>query len=228
MLPAPLVEAATRAAVVSGSHLGAAAGGASSAAVLAAGVLKAMFWSKLRIVTVALLIAGFVVTGSVVGYHRTSGRLQAVPARTKQAAGVAQQKPLTSASLETELPDTPGLNPRTKSRIALARQIRDDHFRLWQGGEADMEKYLLWQRRLDDLIETEVVPRTTGAARVKYWEEKVKRLERLEQTVRKLFEQGQVPRPEVRTIEFYRLEAEEKLERARTHAGEPGTMGNTQ
>ena len=109
----------------------------------------------------------------------------------------------------------PPLSPRTQARLAIARELRDTQFRLYQRGEADLESYLLWVRRFTDVVASEGPHQTKDFDPIRLLEAELKGLKSLEKLVEARVEKDQAPKRDALTVKFFRLEAEEKLEKAK-------------
>ena len=108
------------------------------------------------------------------------------------------------STAEARSPDQsgPGTEPReSTSPRALARKpglqlpasLRDTQFRLYQGGEADLEQFLLWEKRFTDVIASEGSHQTKDFDPIRLLEAEVKGLQSLEELVKSRVEQGQAP-----------------------------------
>jgi RNA polymerase sigma factor (sigma-70 family) len=183
-------------------------------AALAEGVLQTMFWNKTKVAALTVVAASLVVTGSIIGVFGVSGATQ-LSAKQSAPQETAEQgrknNPVPTPTPEAPVP----LSPRTQSRLAIARELRDQQFRLYQGGEADLEKYLLWQSRFTDVLASEVGPQAKDFDLIRLLEAEARGFQSLEKLVKAHVEKGEAPRRDALTVEFFRLEVEEKLERAK-------------
>ena len=224
-VPAWLVDATTRAAGSGAVTLTSVAGPTSTAAAaFAEGVLKTMFWNRIRNFAVVLLAVGVTVTGSAVGFYQFNKAPQSKPEASKQGAVAKPEDQARPAPVQTSPAISP-FSPRTQSRIKIAKEMRDTHFRSWSAGEIDLERYLLWQRRFVDLTWTEAA-QAKGFDLVKFCEKELEGWQHLEKMVAGLVEKGKVGTVDVQTVEFFRLEAEEKLERAKSKVKERSATGD--
>jgi RNA polymerase sigma factor (sigma-70 family) len=106
-----------------------------------------------------------------------------------------------------------------KARLEVAKKVRDTMYQLFkEGGNIDLERYLTWQKRYDDLAY--VVTLMTDGDRVRLYEGQVAELNQLEQLQKDRFRRGEVGQIELHIVQYYRLEAEEALARAKAEAGE--------
>src|SRR5262249_53868232 len=147
-VPASLTEATIRAARPVLSHFtGAASVATTPVASIAQGVIQAMFWSRIRNLVVASLVAGSVATGSFVALSRGQESTRADPRTSKQGGVARPDEKAIPEPVRIRPEDPPALSDRTQSRIVIARQIRDHYYRLYQAGEVDLDAYLRWQMR---------------------------------------------------------------------------------
>ena len=138
-----------------------------------------------------------------------------IPRRRSKAPAARPEQKASPAPVHISPESPPALSDRTQSRLAIARRIRDTYFRLFQAGESDLEAFLRWQMRYADLIEKEVSGQSKDFDRVKFLEAELEGIQRLERLVQQLVERDQAKIIDGQIIQFYRLEIEEKLERAK-------------
>jgi RNA polymerase sigma factor (sigma-70 family) len=194
-------------------------GAASSVIALTEGVLKFMFWSKLKLTAPVALASALLCGTAMIGY-----RAMGLP-QGPEAAG--KQQPRTSADLEVKPIGRPAfhsesseLNAIGKARIAVATKLRDAAKQLWQGGQINVTEYLTSQKRYDEVVAD--VTMVTDADRVRFLERQVRTLKQIEDGTKELFRMGSVTQQELLTTELARLDAEYALAKAKARA-----LGNT-
>jgi hypothetical protein len=191
-------------------------------ALIAGGVIRTMFWYRIRTLAIAWLAVGLVATGSTVAFYHGQGAIQSTPEATKQGPGARPEDQASPAPVHISPESPPALSDRTQARIIIGSQIRDHYFRLYQAGEVDLDTYLRWQMRYTDLIESEVGRPLKDFDPVILLQTSLQGFQRLEKIIKERVEKGQSPRIDAQVVEFYRLEIEEKLERAKAK-GRPTT-----
>lgn len=220
-LPASLVEATVHLAKATMSSGFRASQGASFvAATLAERSIQAMFWNKIGISALAFASVVLMATGSAVGLYRVRGAVQSAP---KKAVETPPSKPKAQAKTVPGPVVDPAedsamlskLSERTKTRLQLARKVRDHYFRLYQDGRVDLERFLAEEKHFTDVIESEVLPRAEASARIDYLEVRLRGFKRLEKLIKAQAEKGLTLEIEADVGQLLALEAEEKLERAR-------------
>jgi len=160
-----------------------------------------------------LAFVGGAATFGILGMYRASGSFQVAPNRE----GPVVVKTAPSDGPAPAAPELPlNLNPRLRERLTIARTIRDEAFRLNRGVD-NVESFLIWQQRFLDLIVKELAADPKNSELIKILEANVKELVDLEQSYREATKAGFHTELTVMTIRFYRLDAEEKLDRARAH-----------
>jgi hypothetical protein len=107
---------------------------------------------------------------------------------------------------------------KAKARLEVAKKLRDVRYRKFEGGQGDLEEFLVWQKRCVDL-ENDVIL-MTGGDKVRRFADQVAELKRIEKRVGDQFDQGQVQESDVQIVRYYLLEAEEALANAKDEAGE--------
>jgi RNA polymerase sigma factor (sigma-70 family) len=96
-----------------------------------------------------------------------------------------------------------------KARLDAARKVRDAMFLKFKAGQIDTEKYMTWHKRHDDVAHAMMM--ADGGNRVGFFEGRLADLEGVQQLVKKLYDNGQVPQCDIDIVEYYHLEAEEAL-----------------
>jgi HlyD family secretion protein len=110
---------------------------------------------------------------------------------------------------------------KAKARLEVAKKLRDVRYRRFEGGQGNLEEFLVWQKRCVDL-ENDVIL-MTGGDKVRRFADQVTELKRIEKLVGDQFDQGQMQESDVQIVRYYLLEAEEALANAKDEAGEnPG------
>jgi hypothetical protein len=179
-----------------------------SAIALTEGVLKTMFWNKLK-THVAIVLAGALLCGTALVSHRAMGRAQApAPAAGEQPAEPNRPagKQSTTVLSDLELPDLAAL---TRNRLRVAQELRDTAAKLYREGETSLVDYLTWQKRYDDIVAEVTVK--TDADRLRFLEHRVALLKQIEDTTRKGHASGSARTFDVLVAELARLDAEEAL-----------------
>ena len=108
-------------------------------------------------------------------------------------------------------PGSPG--PNLKARIEIAQKMRDQMSKLYQGGEIGIEQYFTWQERYDSAVGELAVK--NEATRMRFLEQKAKGLKAIEMAAREAHRVGVRSELDVLTAEFFSLEAEDALARAK-------------
>jgi RNA polymerase sigma factor (sigma-70 family) len=222
-LARPVVPASLAALTVE-TAMGLAAGGAvtgtlTSAIALTEGVTTMLFMSKLKLILAIVLTGGVMIGGTTLVGHRAMRRPQAAPrdAKTQAENQVRPQADPTEAVQR----GPEHLSPLTRARIEVARKLRDNMFKLYSAGEADLGAYLSAQRRFDDVIGA-VAAKSSDTDRVHSHEVRVEGLKHLERFVREAHGKGEKSQNEVLTVELDRLDAEEELAKAKAKIGAGG------
>jgi RNA polymerase sigma factor (sigma-70 family) len=210
LLPALLEEATVLAALRIAGGRGLAQRADSSAVALMEGLLRTMFWNKLKLIATVML-TGSMITGTVLLGHRAMGIPQAAAPDDGKKRSTTAGKP--EADLDfAAFSGRESLSPALKARIEVAKELRDNMFRLWQEGELRLAEYLAWQRRYEDVVAEAV---TNDRARVQFLERRVSGTRQLEKMVAELYQKGQVSKVETLMVKLERLEAEDALGKAK-------------
>jgi RNA polymerase sigma factor (sigma-70 family) len=200
-LASPMVETTVQAA------LGLASGRAATASAIALteGVLKMMFWTRLR-TSAAIVLAGTLLSGAGLVGYRAMGRVQAPAAPAGQQpdgrAGPAG-KPAAPTATGTAFSELDAIG---KARVEVARKLRDAAERQWRVGERSLGDYLTAMKRYDEVVADVVV--RTESDRIRFLERQVATLKQIEEAIRKRYDSGQVTQTDVLTAELARLDAE--------------------
>jgi hypothetical protein len=212
--PGAMLEATVHAAVQLASGQ-AEIGATTSVFALMEGVLKVMFWSKLKLTAPVALASAFLCGMGMMGY-----RAMGLP-QGREAVGKPQ--PRAGADLDGKPIATPGsdsesleLNAIGKARIEVATKLRDVAKQLWQGGQISVTEYLATQKRYDEVVADMTV--VTDADRVRFLERQVTTLKQIEERTRELFRTGSVSQHELFTTELARLDAEYALAKVKARA----------
>jgi hypothetical protein len=179
-----------------------------------------MFFSKLKVITAGVLAFGLV-AGTALLASRSAGQEQGLsPAPQSEAPprGRAKANPNASASSGAQ-----SLSSTAKARLDVARKLRDSMYELFRiDPNANLREFLSWQNRYGEVVGEVLVK--TGADRVRFLEHRLAVLKRTEEFVKDLRKNGFAGSPGVLVAELYRLEAEDRLEKARAAiaaAGDP-------
>lgn len=179
--------------------------GASTAALAAweTAILRAMLMSKLKASAVVLVTFGMFAAGA--------GML----ARGQAAKREEPKAPAAATNVEVKNRDTADdlVSNLARSRVVVAKQIKDDMFRLYQGGEASLVDYLQSEKRvLDAQLDVNEDP----ADRIAILREHLKLSTQIENYTKQLFERDQKTRADAKLATFNRLEAALRLAEATT------------
>ncbi len=211
-VPAALAESTTHAAARLVANP-AVTGTMASIGSLTEGVLSAMFWTKFRVITAGILAGGFCAGTALLAY--SSAAVQhgqaAPPQREGPAIDSSRAKPQAPAPASA---GASSLSPNAKARLDVARRLRDGMFQTWQiDPNTGFTQVLAGQNRYDEVI-GEVLVRS-DSDRVRFFEYRVAVLKRTEQAINELAKSGMAGKTDVLTVELDRLEAEDRLEKAR-------------
>ncbi len=193
----------------------AAVGPAASAIALTEGVLRIMFWTKVKIATF-IAMTGVMLSGAVLLAHAAMAHPQrpAPPAQQQLRAEVnpvantAAPSPFESVSAELEAIG--------KARIDVAEKLRDGALKRWQGGELSLVEYLNAQMRYDEVVADVMV--RTDADRVRYLERRVATLKQIEDRTQQSYRAGQSSENDMLTAKLARLDAEYAVVKAKVSA----------
>jgi RNA polymerase sigma factor (sigma-70 family) len=215
-------------------------GAVASAGSLAEGVIRAMFWSKLKVIAAAMLAGGLFAGTALLAYWSAalqpgrSGAPQSEAPAKDNAGGIPRPivssppspqayREATSKKVSTA-PAPAGaisLSPNAKARLDVAKKLRDG---MHQWSQIDpnrgFSEVLASQNRYDEVVAELLVK--TDADRVRFLEHRLDTLKRMEHFVRDCFKSARLGLPEVLAVELCRLEAEDRLEKAMAKAGASG------
>ena len=107
---------------------------------------------------------------------------------------------------------------KAKSRLEVAKKLRDAMYRRFEGGQAGFEEFLVWQKRYDDLANDVIM--MTGGDKLGRLEDQLAELKQIEKRAKELFDGGEVQETDFLVVRYYLLEAEESLARAKAENGE--------
>jgi RNA polymerase sigma factor (sigma-70 family) len=179
------------------------AGSVTSAVALMEGVLKMMFWSRVKVALPVVLASALVCGTGVVGY-RALGRSQVGEAGTKKGARVdAREKP---SVRDLSVAKTPELVALGKARVEVAKELKDVALRLMQNGRVEVAEYLRAEIRYYQIL-AEVEPEDS----VRHLTAAVEGFKKVEDMVRVRFANGQVSTLSVLEVKLSRLDAEYAL-----------------
>jgi len=218
-VPATLAEMTTHAAVqLVASRV--ATGTMASVGSLTEGVLRVMFWNKLKVITAGILVGGLCTGTALLAYwpaglHQGRSPTPQAEAPAKDGAG-ASPRPIVPDSAGTQ-----SLSPNAKARLDVAKKLRDQMYESLQVDPTrGFTEFLRWQNRYYEVVDEVLVK--SDADRVRFLEHRVATLKRTENFVRELFKRGGVRRTDVLATELDRLEALDRLEKARAKIGASG------
>jgi hypothetical protein len=179
-----------------------------------------MFWNKLKTFA-AVILAGGLFAGTALLAYRSAGQEQGRPPAPQDGVpakdgSAAQPHPNARSSAGVQ-----SLSPRAKARLDVAKKLRDLTFQRRQiDPSAEFADILAAQNRYDEVVAEVLV--NTEADRVRFMEHRLATLKRIEQYITDLFKGAQVGRIDVLAAELYRLEAEDRLEKAGAKLGASG------
>jgi hypothetical protein len=196
-------------------------GTTASVGSLTEGVLRVMFWNKLKVMTAGILAGGLFAGTALLAYWSAGLQQSRSPAPQSEApakdgAG-GKPRPIVPASAGAQ-----SLSPNAKARLDVARKLRDQMYKLWQvdPSRSFTAEILPWQNRYDEVVDEVLVK--TDADRVRFLEHRVATLKRIEHFVKEVFKNTRVNPADVLAAELYRLEAEDRLEKARAQVEASG------
>jgi hypothetical protein len=214
LTPASLVQETVQVALRHASGQ-AALGSAASAITLTEGVVRIMFWSKLK-TTATILMAGALLSGTALLGHRAMGLPQAPAAAGEQQPRARVDPEGKPAAVAPSGMGSPELEAIGKARIDVAAKLRDTTYQRWREGAISLVEYLTAQKRYDEVV-TDVRVKT-DADRLRYLEQQIATLKQIEARIRELFRAGQAPDRDVLAAELARLDAENALAKVKAKA----------
>jgi RNA polymerase sigma-70 factor (ECF subfamily) len=226
-VPLSLVGSTVKAASALAAGQAAATGAISApVAALMEGVLRSMLLSKLKYVSVVLLIGGVVCAGAAVSGRLLSANAQQTESVARSAPEAVQaEKPKPEAAdrpKEGRAPEGAERESRLKAllkeRLALLKQAAAEMEQAFQAGTVSAHAFMQAQRAV---FQAELELCETDKERLVVHEKSVALAKDIEQAVEKQFEAGRVPRSFLLTAKAERLEAEIALERTKVKAAAP-------
>jgi RNA polymerase sigma factor (sigma-70 family) len=218
-VPAKLAEITTNAAVrfIANSAV---TGTIASVGSLTEGVLRVMLWSKLKLIIAGILAGGLFAGTALLAFWSADlqqGQSPAVTAETPaKDRAEAKPRPIAQASAGAQ-----SLSSNAMARLDVAKKLRDKTYERWRiDPNASFSDVLSRQNRFYDVVGEVLVK--TDADRVRFLEHRVATLKRIEQFVRELFKNKFLGSIDVLAVELDRLEAEDRLEKARARVGASG------
>jgi hypothetical protein len=200
-----------------------ATGAMASIGSLTEGVLRAMFLSKLKLTTAGALAFGLFAGSAVLAYRSAGPAEGRSPAQQSESPPEGQAKagpshPAASSGAQS-------LSPTAKARLEVARKLRDGIYEVFRiDPSTNVREFLTWQSRYDDVVGEVLVK--TAADRVRFLEHRLAILKRTEEFVRDLFKGGFCGTPDVLAAELNRLDAEDRLEKARAAIAAAGALSS--
>ena len=213
-VPASVVAATVEIAVRFGAA-GAVTGTTASALALTEGVISIMFMSKLKLVLAVGFASGILVAGTALVARGAIGHPLAALALVIPQPQNQGKLPAGEAVPARSSPES--LSATARARLDVARRIRDNMYKLYQGGEVDERSYLNAQRRYDEVVDAVAVK--SDADRVRFGQVRLDGLKRTEQSVRKQHAQGDKSMNDLLAVELDRLDAEDAFARAKARLG---------
>jgi RNA polymerase sigma factor (sigma-70 family) len=179
---------------------------------LTEGALRMMFWSKIKVITVAIL-AGCLVAGTAVLARWSAGQEQRrAPEPQAEARAKTGAESKSAATVRAPAGARP-LSPTAKARLEVAKKMRDGiSERVRIDPNAGFTEVIVWQNRYHEVIAEVLVK--TDADQVQFLEHRLALLKRIENYVEEMRKNGFFGQTELFAIEMYRLEAEDRLEKA--------------
>jgi RNA polymerase sigma factor (sigma-70 family) len=180
---------------------------------LTEGALRIMFWNKLKLITAGILASALFAGTALMAYWATGSQEGRLPAQPPVPP--ARNHALTNPrSIAPESEGTQTLSPSAKARLDVARKLRDKMFdRVQVDPSFGSSEVLACQNRYEDVISDVFVK--TDADRVRFLEHRVATLKQIEQYYGHLFKNGQMAPTDPLSVELYRLDAEDRLVKAR-------------
>ena len=212
-VPATLAEITTHAAVQLVANR-AVTGTMASVGSLTEGVLRVMFWNKLKVMTVGILV-GSLFTGTALLAYSAAGPQQGRSPAPQTEAPARDVAGVKAGSIGPAPVGEQSLSPTAKARLEVAKKVRVQALEFYRLSPTtlDFTAVLTWQNRHDEVV-GDVLVKSDGD-RVRFLEHRVATLKRMEQFVKEVSKNRQCSPLDVSAAELYRLEAEDQLETAR-------------
>jgi RNA polymerase sigma factor (sigma-70 family) len=232
-VPAPLLTASLVAAIhVAARHAESAAGISLSVATLMEGVLRAMFWTRVKIATAVLLALGVLSTGAGVVTYQKLAAQQPDPKKAQiqkaVAVGQTEEKPQddegdallkdlilpadkVTAMLATSK-ESDKLKSLLKERYEAASEVVDARFREFLAGRGTLDILIQSSHRLFD-AERELSAKK--ADQIAAAEKRLRLLKAVEEVNKGRYDDGRISIQDYAQSKYNRLEAEIWLERAK-------------
>ena len=198
----------------------AATGALTSAVALTVGVTTMLFTSKIKLILALVLTGGVMIGGTALVGNRVVRFARAAPRACAKTQSESPSRTSRGARTLPGQPDPEPLSSIAKSRLDLAKRLRDTAYILFQEGESDLATYLTAQRRYDDVVGAVTVKSNRDC--VRFNEARVAGWERVTDVVRELRGKGQKTESDVLAVELERLEAEDALAKAKAKIGAEG------
>jgi RNA polymerase sigma factor (sigma-70 family) len=211
VLPVTLAETAVKLGLLFGSGKTATGMLSPQVIALAEGVLQAMFVSKIKVAAAVLLAVALCAGAGVLGYRALAAEPPPEKKTEPPPAGADARK-ADEARKEAEAADK--MRRLLKARVDAARQEWEDRMKLLQDGRdgdrldvlgAASRRLLVAQRELSE----------NKADQIAAWEAHLDRMKGVEEIAKGRFEAGTLSRPNHALAQYYRLDAEIGLERAK-------------
>jgi DNA-directed RNA polymerase specialized sigma24 family protein len=195
-------------------------GTTASVGSLAEGALRIMFLNKLKLIAAGALAGGLLAATTILAFwsevrQQDHPPVEPAAAPTKEG-GEVKPRPSDPASA-----DAPTLSANAKARLDVAKKLRDAILDRWEiDPSTSFSDVLTGQNRLDEVIAEVLVK--TDADGVRFLEHRLASLKRIEHFIAELRKNGFMGSAEPLSVELYRLEAEDRLEKARAKLGANG------
>lgn len=187
-------------------------------AELAGKVVRNMIVDQVKIALAAALALVAFVPGLAVLVGRAPGaQVGDVP-----AGKPAPPRPDQPAVVEPVAPKPPDDAARADARVRVLIRLRDEFYRKYLNGETSLDQYFTWQRRFRDAALERV---DTAKGLLDFAEKDLSGLSTVEAKVKMLVERGEAPNSDAMICEYYRMEAEEFLARAKKRLDEAERKG---
>ncbi len=179
-------------------------------------VTAMMFVSQLKLISAVVLTGGVLVGGTAYLGNHAMGHRQAPLTEAKTPRSNPVEKQVEPKALSDPL------SAIARTRLDIAKKLRDNAYTLFQEGETGLIPFLTAQRRYDEVAGAVTVK--SDADLVRFNESRLADWKRIEQTFREMHARREMSADNVHTVELDRLDAEEALEKSRTKLAARGPI----
>jgi hypothetical protein len=174
------------------------------------GALKVMFWGKLKVVTASVVCGAVLLAGSAAiarkaagfgGEQTGSGESKAEPRAGHRGDSLAA----TGVFFDPAI-----LQAKQRTRLDLAKKIRDLTLQNFRGGDSSAAEYLQWEKRYHEIAADLA---QNDSERLRAFEAGVGSMKQIEAIAGTLYKGGQIKQSDVLVVEIERVEAEIALEK---------------